>query len=246
MHIRSFISFITLFSSVGIFAADDSLPSPKDTEVWHPIPAVVNTDPIPSDALVLFDGTHFDHWYGHEGKVPWLLDAGAMTIVPGTKGITSKEKFCDMQMHIEWKTPDKLEGFSGQRWGNSGIFIQGRYELQILDSHYNPIYSNGQAGSIYKQAMPMVNASKPPRAWQSYDIIYRSPRFSASGEIQEKAMITVLHNGVLIQYNTVIQGPTRFRGQPAYTKAHGCAPIYLQEHNDKVSYRNIWVRKLVL
>ena len=227
-------------------SSKDTRPNPKDTEVWEPIPKEVKTDSAPSDAIVLFDGTGFDSWYGHDGKVAWTLNDDHMTIVPGSKGITSKEKFCDMQMHIEWKTPDKLKGLSGQRWGNSGIFIQGRYELQVLDSYENPIYSNGQAGSIYKQAIPMVNASKPPKQWQSYDIIYRAPRFSESGKVEEKAIITVLHNGVLIQYNTEIQGPTRFRGKPAYTKAHGCAPIYLQEHNDKVSYRNIWVRKLDL
>lgn len=239
---------LCLFSSLFChFAfAKDELPDPKLTEVWEPEPKIITTEPAPSDAIVLFDGTNFDSWRGHKGTVPWQLKDGAMTIVPGSKGITTKEKFCDMQMHIEWKTPEKNLKLHKFTRGNSGIFIQGRYELQVLDSFENRIYSNGQAGSIYKQTMPMVNASKAPKEWQSYDVIYRSPRFSEDGKVTEKARITVLHNGVLIHYNTEIQGPTKYRGKAEYTKPHGCAPIYLQEHNDAVSYRNIWVRKLSL
>ena len=134
-------------------------------------------------------------------------------------------------------------GFDGQDRGNSGIFLQERYELQVLDSYDNPTYANGQAASIYKQAIPLVNASRPPGEWQAYDIIWKAPRFSDGGGLLAPARITVLHNGVLVQDDTVIAGTTEYRGAPSYAP-HGCAPIYLQDHGSEVSFRNIWVREL--
>lgn len=222
----------------------ETLPDPSLTEVWQTVNKVSITDGIPSDAIVLFDGTNLEQWHHDKDQpVQWTLSNGAMTVKPGTKGIATKEKFCDAQLHIEWRTPSLTEHKTAQNDGNSGIYIQGRYEVQVLNSFNNDTYANGQAGSIYKQSIPLVNASKPPMVWQSYDIIFKAPTFNKQGQLSEHAYITVLHNGVLIQNNVKILGSTTYRGEPMY-KAHGCAPIYLQDHGSEVSYRNIWLRKL--
>jgi len=235
-------SFLTLL----VFTASaQTLPDPKLTEVWDPIPPIVNAAPVPSDAIVLFDGNDLENWQHSDGSAAaWTLSGGVMTVKPGSKGIRSKDVFCDIQLHLEWRTPEVIKGMSGQMMGNSGVFLQGRYEIQVLNSFENQTYSNGQAGSIYKQSIPLVNASKPPMQWQEYDIVYRSPKFDAKGKLLKKAIVTVFHNGVLIQDHVEIQGPTVFRGQPEYKQAHGCAPIFLQDHGDRVSYRNIWARNL--
>jgi len=216
------------------------------TEVWEPVPIRIATpdNAAPSDALVLFDGSDLSAWEGETGgAAPWNVSDGTLTVVPGSQGIRTKQSFCDIQLHIEWRSPSEIQGFAGQNRGNSGIFLQELYELQILDSHDNPTYSNGQAASIYKQAIPLVNASRAPGEWQSYDVIWTAPRFSAGGGLVSPARITVLHNGVLVQNNTVVAGKTEYIGAPSYTP-HGCAPLYLQDHDSKVSFRNIWVRRL--
>lgn len=219
---------------------------PAKTEVWKPVPAAVAT-PVgaaPSDAVVLFDGRDLSAWDSEDGGKPgWSVADGAVTVVPGSKGIRSKKSFCDVQLHVEWRTPSETKGLEGQNRGNSGIFLQDRYELQVLDSYQSATYSNGQAGSIYKQAIPLVNASRAPGQWQTYDVIWTAPRFSQGGGLTAPARITVLHNGVLVQNDTVIAGKTEYIGAPSYAP-HGCAPIFLQDHNAKVSYRNIWVREL--
>ncbi|RXS10809.1 DUF1080 domain-containing protein, partial [Staphylococcus saprophyticus] len=151
------------------------------------------------------------------GRVPWTVADGAMTIVPGSKGIRTKQRFCDIQLHVEWRTPVETKGFDGQNRGNSGIFLQELYELQVLDSYNNPTYANGQAGSIYKQAMPLVNASRAPGQWQAYDILWKAPRFSPGGGLISPARITVLHNGVLVQDDTVLAGRTEYIGAPSYS-----------------------------
>lgn len=224
----------------------DQSRDPARTEVWKPIPAVVATpkDAAPSDAMVLFGGKDLSAWEGEQGgKAPWAVADGAFTVVPGSKGIRTKQRFCDIQLHVEWRTPTGTKGFDGQHRGNSGIFLQEVYELQVLDSYDNPTYSNGQAASIYKQSIPLVNASRAPGEWQAYDIIWKAPRFSEGGGLVSPARITVLHNGVLVQDDTVLSGKTEYIGAPSYSP-HGCAPIYLQDHDSKVSYRNIWVREL--
>lgn len=224
----------------------DAARDPKKTEVWTPVPATVATPPgaAPSDAIVLFDGTDVSAWESEQGgRVPWEVGDGALTVVPGSKGIRTRQRFCDIQLHVEWRAPRDTRGFEGQDRGNSGIFLQELYELQVLDSHDNPTYANGQAGSIYKQAMPLVNASRAPGEWQAYDIIWKAPRFSPGGGLTSPARITVLHNGVLVQDDTVLAGRTEYIGAPSYAP-HGCAPLYLQEHDSKVSYRNVWVREL--
>lgn len=238
----SILLALSTLSNIAI-AQDTKQIDPKLTEFWEPVPAVVTPDPVPSDAIVLFDGTNLDSWNGQEGSAPWTVKNGYMTVNPGQKGISTKQKFCDMQLHIEWRAPEKTPGKKGQQQNNSGVFLQGRYEVQVLDSYENQTYSNGQAGSIYKQSFPLVNAMKPPTHWNVYDIIYKAPRFSDAGKLESKAYVTVLHNGVLVQNHTEIQGGTVYRGAPSY-KAHGCAPISLQDHGNLVSFRNIWVREL--
>lgn len=219
---------------------------PASTEVWKPVPAAVATPggAAPSDAIALFDGTDLSQWESEQGgKAAWTVADGAFTVVPGSKGIRSKRRFCDIQLHVEWRSPAQTAGFDGQHRGNSGIFLQELYELQVLDSYRNPTYANGQAASIYKQAIPLVNASRAPGQWQSYDVIWKAPRFAEGGGLLSPARITVLHNGVLVQNDTVVAGKTEYIGAPSYAP-HGCAPIYLQDHDSKVSYRNIWVREL--
>lgn len=237
-----------LLATAPVFAqaSGDLARDPTRTEVWKPVPASVATPTggAPSDAIVLFDGRDVSAWESEQGgRVPWRVDDGAMTVVPGSKGIRTRQRFCDMQLHVEWRSPSATAGFEGQDRGNSGIFLQELYELQVLDSYNNPTYANGQAGSIYKQAMPLVNASRPPGQWQVYDIIWKAPRFSQGGGLTSPARITVLHNGVLVQDDTVLAGRTEYIGAPSYAP-HDCAPISLQEHDSAVSYRNIWVREL--
>ncbi len=234
---------------LGLAVAGSSLwaqiKDPKATEVWEPEPRVVSTGELtspPSDAIILFDGSDLSEWESTKGgNAKWELEDGAMT-VNKTGGIKTKRSFGDIQLHIEWRTPAKIEG-EGQGRGNSGIFLQSTYELQVLDSHENRTYSNGQAGSIYKQTMPLVNASKGPGEWQTYDIIYKAPVFNADGMLVSPAYITVFHNNVLIQNHTEIKGHTPYIGLPRY-KAHGKLPLMLQDHTNPVSYRNIWVREL--
>lgn len=220
---------------------------PEETEVWEPEPRVVSTSPdkAPSDAIVLFDGTSLDQWVSQkDGSSPaeWQVSDGIFTVVGGKGGIQTKQQFTDYQLHVEWRSPTKIEG-EGQGRGNSGIFMQGLYEVQVLDSYNNRTYSNGQAASLYKQRIPLVNATKAPGEWQTYDIIWTAPRFNAEGILVSKARVTVLHNGVLVQNNVELDGPTEFIGLPKY-KAHGAGPIVLQDHGNPVSFRNIWIRPL--
>ncbi len=248
MKIAPLLIAAGVLAAAPAFAQANTEPTrdPAKTEVWTPVPATVATPPgkAPSDAIVLFDGKDASAWESEQGgRVPWAVADGTMTIVPGSKGIRTKQRFCDIQLHVEWRTPVETKGFDGQNRGNSGIFLQELYELQVLDSYNNPTYANGQAGSIYKQAMPLVNASRAPGQWQAYDILWKAPRFSPGGGLISPARITVLHNGVLVQDDTVLAGRTEYIGAPSYSP-HACAPLYVQEHDSKVSYRNIWVREL--
>ena len=213
---------------------------PTLTEVWEPVPAIVDASARrpPSDAIVLFDGTDLSAWHGD-----WKLEEDAVTVAPGTGNLVTKRAFRDVQLHIEWRTPSVIEG-EGQGRGNSGVFLMERYELQILDSYENTTYSNGQAGSLYKQHIPLVNASRPPGEWQSYDIIFMAPRFRDDGTLSQPAAFTVLHNGVLIQNHATIDGTTANIGEPEYEAHDAKAPLMLQDHTNPVSYRNIWIREL--
>ena len=241
------ILVLTLVTSVMTTAFTQNQPDPKETEVWEPEPKVVTpgkslSDP-PSDAIVLFDGTNLDNWIGRDGKTPqWTVADGAMTVAKGTGDVKTKQTFGNVQLHIEWRTPAKVEG-DGQGRGNSGIFLSEKYELQVLDSYNNRTYSNGQAGSIYKQSMPLVNASKRPGEWQAYDVVFIAPKFNGDGSLKTAGRITVLHNGVLIHHSTEIQGTTEYIGKPKVV-AHGKGSIRLQDHGNPTSFRNIWVREL--
>ena len=222
---------------------------PKLTEVWQPEPKVVTPGKTaadaPADAIVLFDGKNFSNWENssHTGDVKWKSESNAMTVTGGSGNIQTKKGFGDCQLHIEWRTPEVVKG-DGQGRGNSGIFFMGRYELQVLDSYNNRTYSNGQAGSIYKQRMPLVNPTRPPGEWQTYDVVFTAPHFKADSSLQSPARITVLLNGVLVQNNTVLWGGTEYIGIPSY-KMHGDKePIMLQDHGNPTSYRNIWIREL--
>jgi hypothetical protein len=219
---------------------------PTVTEIWEPEPRVVTPGKDhmpPSDAIVLFDGKDLSKWESANGGEPkWKVENGAFTVVRGTGDIRTRQGFGDVQLHIEWRTPAEVKG-EGQGRGNSGIFLQSHYELQVLDSYNNRTYSNGQAASIYKQTMPLVNASRPPGEWQVYDIIYKAPEFV--GEfLKTPATITVFHNGVLVQHNTQIRGTTEYRGLPQIKPHEDKMPLQLQDHGDAVSYRNIWIREL--
>jgi hypothetical protein len=230
---------------------DPARMTPAMTERWEPVPKIVNPGaypglvPPPSDAIVLFDGKDLSKWKGKDGEAKWKVEQGAFTVNKGTGDIETKQNFEDMQLHIEWKIPTDISGESQNR-GNSGIFMQGIYELQVLDSYNNKTYVNGQAGSIYKQTPPLVNAMRKPGEWQVFDILYTAPRFKEDGSLFSPARITVLHNGVVIQHNTEIRGTTPNAGLPVY-KAHGKGPIKLQDHGDPskpMSFRNVWVREL--
>lgn len=219
---------------------------PEVSEVWEPVPAKVtpgDNNAPPSDAIVLFDGKDLNEWTKTDGTTAeWVVGEGAMTVKPKTGNIKTKQKFGDMQLHIEWRTPAEVKG-EGQGRGNSGVFMMERYELQVLDSYVSVTYSNGQAGSIYKQSIPLVNACKAPGEWQTYDVIFMAPVFTEKGTLKSPATITVLHNGILVQNNYAIKGPTEFTKFPKYVP-HGKASIELQDHGNPTSFRNIWVREL--
>ena len=220
---------------------------PEDTEFYKPKVEKVtpgeNNQP-PSDATVLFDGKDLSAWEAAAGgKASWTIQDGYFTVKPKGGDIKTKEDFGDFQLHIEWRPPSEIVG-EGQGRGNSGIFLQGLYELQVLDSYESETYVNGQAGSIYKQSPPMVNATKPPSEWEVYDVIYNAPRFDEkNGTLLEPGYVTVLLNGVVVQNHTKLQGTTEYIGTPQW-KAHGDGPLRLQDHGNPVSYRNIWIRPL--
>ncbi len=224
---------------------------PEDTEVWKPVPNVITpgiTDrQPPSDAIVLFDGTDMRAWDIPDGTL-WDVKDGIVTVRPSKEKlerpvtIKTKKEFGDIQLHIEWRSPQKIEG-NGQRRGNSGIFLQSLYELQIQDNFENKTYVNGQSGSIYKQIPPMVNACRRPGEWQTYEVFYTAPRFDDIGLLISPAYISVIHNGILIQNHAQIKGSIKFIGLPHY-EPHGKLPLLLQDHGNAVSFRNIWVREL--
>lgn len=220
--------------------------TPEMTEKWSPVPEKVTPGLMgtpPSDAIVLFDGTDLSSWESPRGgSAGWTVSDGAMTVKAGTGGIRTRQAFGDVQLHIEWRTPAEVMG-DGQGRGNSGVFFHEMYEVQVLDSYESITYPNGQAGSIYKQHIPLVNVTRGPGEWQTYDIIFQSPVFVEDGDVVRPAIVTVLHNGVLIQNHVELSGPTEYIGIPDYS-AHGKGAIMLQDHGNPVSYRNVWVREL--
>ncbi len=228
------------------FTSSAQITKPEVTEVWEPVPRVVTPgqgNTPPSDAFVLFDGSSTSAWTHLNGSpVQWTVENGIMIVQPGTGNIKTKQTFGDCQLHIEWQAPEMHQG-DGQDHGNSGIFLQERYEVQVLDSYNSKTYSNGQAASIYKQYIPLVNAMNPPDQWNVYDIIYKAPIFNEDGIRTAPGYLTVLHNGVIVQNHVMIQGTTEYIGAPQ-NPPHQDGSIVLQDHGNKVKYRNIWIRKL--
>ncbi len=229
-------------------AQETELP-PEATEFYEPVPPEVeageSANAAPSDAIILFDGTDLSAWESeNEGAAAeWDIEGDVLTVRPQTGGIKTKDSFADVQIHIEWRSPAEVKG-EGQGRGNSGLFFMGKYEMQILDSYQNKTYTNGQAGSIYKQSPPLVNATNPPGEWNTYDVVFTAPRFNKDGMLISPAKVTAFHNGVLVQNNFELRGPTEYIGIPNYKAHEEALPIHLQDHGDAVSFRNIWLRKL--
>jgi Domain of Unknown Function (DUF1080) len=192
----------------------------------------------PSDAIILFDGKDLSHW----SPAKWKVKSGYMEVVPHAGDIATKEKFGDVQLHIEWSAPAEVKGNSQGR-GNSGVFLQSRYEVQVLDSFDNPTYADGQAAAIYGQWPPLVNASRKPGQWQTYDIIFEAPRLEGE-KVLKPAFLTVFHNGVLVQNHREVMGPTEHRQLAKYVAQPAEDSLKLQDHGNPVRYRNIWIRRL--
>lgn len=237
-----------VFLLVFIVLAFAQKGDPKATEIWGAEPVKVTPGKAdhlpPSDAIILFNGNDLLKWTDEKNEnAKWQIKNGVTTVSKKAGGIKTKKAFGSCQLHIEWRSPDKVLD-SGQNRGNSGIFFMGIYEVQVLDSYNNKTYNNGQAGSIYKQYIPLVNACRPPGVWQTYDIIFTAPVFENDGKLKSPARVTLLHNGVLIQNNVELKGPTLYIGEPSYKKHSEKEPLFLQDHNCPVSYRNIWIREL--
>jgi hypothetical protein len=245
------VPVLGLFLTLGavLNAAPDPAWLGHDRE--RPAPVVVTPAPVdkpglpPSDATVLFDGKDTSAWVAMDGSpTKWIVRDGALECVPGSGYVRSLQSFGDCQLHVEWATPTPPHGDSQGR-GNSGMFFgAGRYEVQVLDSYNNKTYSDGSAASVYGQYPPLANASRGPGEWQTYDIIWTAPRFDADGKLQAKAHVTVIHNGVLVQNNVELTGPTDWIGRAPYTAHPERMPIAFQDHGNPVRYRNVWVREL--
>ncbi|MDR2533435.1 MAG: DUF1080 domain-containing protein [Tannerellaceae bacterium] len=227
---------------------------PAMSEYWTPQPKIVTpgtstanaTLSAPSDAIILFDGKDLSEWESPKGgAAQWTVHDGVFTVNKKSGDIQTRRKFENYQLHIEWMIPTNISGQSQGR-GNSGIFMQGLYEIQVLDNYENETYVNGQAGSVYKQTPPLANAMRKPGEWNVYDIIYSAPVFKEDGTYRIPPTVTVIHNGIVLQNHTTILGTTEYIGFPK-VKAHGAGPIVLQSHGDPsepISFRNIWIREL--
>ncbi len=196
----------------------------------------------PSDAVVLFDGKSLAPWVGGEGAAKWKLEGGYMEVVPGTGNIHTKQEFGDCQLHIEWASPAVVKGESQGR-GNSGVFLMGKYEIQVLDCFENPTYPDGTTAGIYGQYPPLVNACRKPGVWQMYDIVWIAPRFEGE-KCASPARVTVIQNGVVVHHDQALLGPTTHRTVEAYKAHPPVGPLELQDHGDLVRFRNIWFRPL--
>lgn len=250
--------YVTTCSLILLFISQGTTVFSQNTEKQLPVPKVIKPGKkgkAPSDAIILFDKGSLDQFESIvEGSVAspldgspaaWKVKGERFTVVPGTPNIQTKEKFGDCQLHVEWKTPPKdvREGKTSQGCGNSGIYLMGKYEVQVLNSFENPTNVDGQAGAIYRQYPPLVNASLQPGRWQVYDIVFTAPRFKADGSKEMPGYFTVFHNGVLIQNHVAIKGPSQ-AGNEKTSISQSQLPLMLQNHQNEVSFRNIWIRKL--
>lgn len=223
---------------------DVHAPDRPTPPVVNPGPAPSAPAPVPEDAVVLFDGTDLSAWEHPDGSpAGWSVQDGAMVVEPGAGSIQTKEDFGSVQLHVEWAAPAEVEG-DGQNRGNSGVFLMGAYEVQVLDSYQNETYADGQAAAIYGQYPPLVNATRPPGEWQTYDIIFHRPHFGADGSLVKPARMTVYHNGVLVHDHTTLTGPTAHQDRPPYGAHARALPLRLQDHGAPVRFRNIWLRRL--
>ena len=249
-----------LLAATPLAAQDVQYEFGKDVYAWpihdpdRPHPPVVDPGvheglqlqpaPPPSDAIVLFDGSDLSAWVDGDGNAPgWKVEDGYVEVVPGTGYIYTKDSFGDVQLHVEWRAPTVIDD-DGQDRGNSGVFFMNDYEVQVLDVYQNATYADGMAAALYGQYPPLVNANRPPGQWQTYDIVFRRPRFDDDGGLVSPATVTVFHNGVLAQDHVQLVGPTAHQRRPNYTAHPDRLPIRLQDHNEPVRFRNIWVRDL--
>ena len=240
--------FVLLLSNSFTHAQPAQLWKMHDMSRPHPpvvqVPDLKLPVPPPSDAVVLFDGKDLAHWRGADGgPAKWTVRDGYFATTAGTGSIHTQESFGDMQLHLEWSAPAPAQG-SGQGRGNSGVFLMGLYEIQVLDSYQNETYADGQAAAVYGQYPPLYNASRPPGEWQSYDIFFRRPRFDVDGSVLRPARVTVLQNGVLVQDNVELSGPTSWLQNARYKLHADRLPLSLQDHSNPVRFRNIWARDL--
>jgi hypothetical protein len=251
----SVLFFTSLFSAC---AQETREQQAKKTEVWTPVPKIitpgVKEGDAPSDAIILFSGDSLSEWVSSKDTTKaanWMVAGDVLKVNKSAGNIQTKRSFMDYQLHVEWRIPKNITGTSQAR-GNSGVFLggwgdgDGGYEIQVMDSYKNETYVNGQAGSIYKQSIPLANVNRPPAEWNVYDIVWTAPRFNDNGSLKSPARVTAFLNGVLVQNNVEVKGDTRWIGTPEYHK-HGALPIKLQSHGDPsepISFRNIWVRPL--
>lgn len=256
MGSRALLALIVLTTACSMshsrYTRPDLGPWPQHS-LDRPKPPIVNpgtgappAEPgrAPSDAVVLFDGRDANAWVDRNGApTRWRVEDGALVVTPHSGDAISRQAFGDCQIHLEWAEPTPAQG-EGQERGNSGVLIMGKYEIQVLDSYDNVTYADGQAGSVYGQYPPLVNVSRPPGEWQSYDIIWHRPRFDDDGHVERPARVTVLQNGVLVQDDVVLTGPTANGSRPPYTKDPDRLPLELQDHGFPLRFRNIWVRNL--
>lgn len=260
MRTVSLIASLFLIAAAPLSADDNShradLTRWKISDRSRPLPPVVtpatpatpstpqSPRKAPSDATVLFDGTDLSKWQNNKGgPAKWKVVDGAIVIVPGTGDIHTAQSFGDCQLHVEWAEPNPPHD-KDQGRGNSGVYLMSLYELQVLDSYQNTTYADGQAGAVYAQTPPLVNACLPPGQWQTYDIVWHGPRFAADGKLLRPARITVLQNGVLVQDHTELTGPTDYMKRPPYKPHPEKMPLLLQDHDQPVRFRNIWIREI--
>jgi hypothetical protein len=243
---------MTTIESLGKSAAAQSPADYPIHSMTRPQPRVVDPGPYagmqkpPSDAVVLFDGRSLDAWQSADSAgqpARWKVADGYMEVVAKAGNIATKRGFGDVQLHVEWMAPVLAKG-EGQERGNSGVFLMGIYEVQVLDSYQNPTYADGTAAAVYGQYPPLVNPSRPPGEWQTYDIVFHRPHFDASGKVTSPARMTILFNGVLVQDDVTLTGPTAHKQRPPYAKHADRLPLILQDHGDPVRFRNVWIREL--